>query len=792
MRPEALELEGFTVFRKPTRVDFADADLFAFTGATGAGKSSLIDAMIFALYGSIPRLDERAVAPVISQGRRDARVRLDFALGEQRYTAVRVVRRGRGASASTREARLECGDEVIAGNVRELDAEVRRLIGLDFRQFTTCAVLPQGDFARFLHARPAERQKLLTQLLGLGLYAAMRQRAREKAAIGRDRMNVAEQHLEALADVNDEVEKDHEARVEALTALQNDAIDELQVIDDKRQEMRTVSLGREKLSMQLKALREVRMPDDVQQLASDLLATTQAVDGAEQALEQVAAELARAEASRAALGDQGELEQLQALYRSRDELDCDLKAAKDKTEAAREKADEHEAALNVATTAVSAARERLEAARRTHAAHELRGHLVAGESCPVCGQTVADPPKGETLVALVDLEKAEQQAIAHRDAADRHHRQSAEQLAGATVLEGQVETRLEETCDRLAEALPLTEVLEQLDQIAGADQAQRETKQRQADSTQALIDAQRNRQDITELERSAWTEYHSARNGVPDLTPPSPPKDDLSDSWVELQKWAAKTIPEVSEKDENLRREVGQLGDDLESRRNRLAARFEDEGVAFDDDPLRSLIEAVTQTNVALEDVRRKLEEKKRLRAEIKTTQSEVDIAETLARHLRADGFERWLLHEAFGRLANSASNLLMELSNGQYAFRHNERLEFEVMDHANAGEARSARTLSGGETFLASLSLALALADEVADFATDGTAQLESIFLDEGFGTLDPDALDVVATAIEELGARGRMVGVVTHVPDLAQRIPVQFKVSKTSGSAAVERVEI
>ena len=143
------------------------------------------------------------------------------------------------------------------------------------------------------------------------------------------------------------------------------------------------------------------------------------------------------------------------------------------------------------------------------------------------------------------------------------------------------------------------------------------------------------------------------------------------------------------------------------------------------------------------------------------------------------------------GRLSSSASKLLLELSNGQYAFRHNERLEFEVIDHANAGEARSARTLSGGETFLASLSLALALADEVADLATEGTARLESIFLDEGFGTLDPDTLDVVATAIEELGARGRMVGVVTHVAALAERIPVQFKVAKASGSASVQRVD-
>ncbi|MCY3838285.1 MAG: SMC family ATPase, partial [Gammaproteobacteria bacterium] len=173
MRPEALELDGFTVFREPTRVEFAEADLFAFTGPTGAGKSSLIDAMVFALYGSVPRLDdERAVAPVISQGRQDARVRFDFALGEQRYTAVRVVRRGKGATASTREARLQCDDEVVAGNVRELDAEIKRLLGLDFRQFTTCAVLPQGEFARFLHAPPGERQKLLTRLLGFSVYGA--------------------------------------------------------------------------------------------------------------------------------------------------------------------------------------------------------------------------------------------------------------------------------------------------------------------------------------------------------------------------------------------------------------------------------------------------------------------------------------------------------------------------------------------------------------------------------------------------------------------------------------------
>jgi DNA repair protein SbcC/Rad50 len=113
------------------------------------------------------------------------------------------------------------------------------------------------------------------------------------------------------------------------------------------------------------------------------------------------------------------------------------------------------------------------------------------------------------------------------------------------------------------------------------------------------------------------------------------------------------------------------------------------------------------------------------------------------------------------------------------------------VIDHTNASQARPARTLSGGETFLASLALALTLADQLAGLAAAGTARLEALFLDEGFGTLDAETLDVVAAALDELGARGRMVGIVTHVRELAERLPVRFEVRKVGGAATVERVD-
>jgi exonuclease SbcC len=137
------------------------------------------------------------------------------------------------------------------------------------------------------------------------------------------------------------------------------------------------------------------------------------------------------------------------------------------------------------------------------------------------------------------------------------------------------------------------------------------------------------------------------------------------------------------------------------------------------------------------------------------------------------------------------ASRVLLQLSGEAFSLALDDRNEFQVIDHRNADERRMARTLSGGETFLASLALALALAEHVADLASGGAARLDALFLDEGFGTLDADTLDTVAAAIEELGSRGRMVGLVTHVRDLAERMPVRFEVRKVGSVSTVERVD-
>src|SRR5437868_5222466 len=223
MRPEQLEIEGFTAFRETTVVDFTDADLFALTGPTGSGKSSIVEAIGFALYGRVHRYNDRLVHPAISSGANEARVRFDFTVGGEAYTAVRVTRRLGPGRATTKEARLERRSEgdVVAGDEKGLTAEVTRLLGLDFEQYCRCVVLPQGAFASFLHDTPKGRQELLARLLDVVHYRTVAQAAQRRAVTARERVLALEERLAGdLASATTEAVAEAAGRVEALQVVQ--------------------------------------------------------------------------------------------------------------------------------------------------------------------------------------------------------------------------------------------------------------------------------------------------------------------------------------------------------------------------------------------------------------------------------------------------------------------------------------------------------------------------------------------------------------------------------------------
>src|SRR4029079_12746444 len=164
---------------------------------TGSGKSTVLDAICFALYGTVPRWgDRRGVANALAPSAAEARVRLVFESAGARFVAVRVVRRdGKGRVTTSRAgleqlphgfdlrafdaapAERESLGTVLAGTPAEMDAAVEAAVGLPYDQFISCVVLPQGEFARFLHAKRSDRQDILGKLLGVGVYEKVRIRA---------------------------------------------------------------------------------------------------------------------------------------------------------------------------------------------------------------------------------------------------------------------------------------------------------------------------------------------------------------------------------------------------------------------------------------------------------------------------------------------------------------------------------------------------------------------------------------------------------------------------------------
>jgi exonuclease SbcC len=195
-------------------------------------------------------------------------------------------------------------------------------------------------------------------------------------------------------------------------------------------------------------------------------------------------------------------------------------------------------------------------------------------------------------------------------------------------------------------------------------------------------------------------------------------------------------------------------------------------------------LEKLGQEVAVLEERRKDLREalKRRQEAEKRLAEvaREMALWEKLAQDLRGDNFPEYALGLRQGSLVERADELLYTLSGGRYRFRAKEG-EYWVLDLWTEAE-RPVKTLSGGESFLASLSLALALSEELSK------GRLGALFLDEGFGTLDPEALEVVAGVLESLPTQGRLVGIVTHVEALAERLPARLRVRKHPSGSRVE----
>ena len=1135
MRPIVLDMNGFASFREAARIDFTDADFFALVGPTGSGKSTVIDAMTFALYGSVPRWGHKgmvslALAPTTARGT----VRLVFEVGGQRYVVARELRRI-GDQVSQKAASLERlagprgrgepGEpptEILAKDLAGVGEAVERLLGLSYDDFCQCVVLPQGQFAAFLHATPKNRQEILLRLLGAEYYRQMMVRANQRASDAAKRAETLAETMAGLGDATQAAEDAARVSETALACLAERVDAAVPRINAAGQELTAAETDLARVEQDRAALAAVRIPGDVAGLDADLAAARSALDQARSGEDQAAdgdgaaraalagapqraplelarqhraewerlvaavpplqTELARlsgvagqadaavkaadaalevlrggrddatraAEAAgqrmhdltaehavlaavapgagvakldarrdaaiaagqqaltaleaaeradgdaRAACGDAvqpGPLEQAIRDLRDLEELVSGRALATARLGQARDRRAAAEAAQAGAEDRHEQAQRGADNARRAHVAADLRPHLVAGQPCPVCEQTVSTLPPpldvplmeeaearlGEAASAVAAAQAAagkaaaaEERAAAESETltAQRDRRIGSLATAQATLLgharltalagllafqpaAGQTGTEDSEQdliTAALAEVTAALQARHRLDENASAAAAAVRAASEQARSAQAELD------QVQAETAAARGMLRDARDPLVRLGAPAADSDSLAAAWAELAGWAAALAQArsaelaeareaaqaaASDRDKvqdqfaqaeadlsELRTESAQAGraeQKAETRLGELTGRIAELGRLLQDapgdaeitaklarrdeleaaaaaaqqrllgaraargdaeralatlerveatararlsaarDPLvrlgapaldtggllagwtalhawaagqasardqdmasatdrvaaarASVSELTSRLNTdlaasgieltaeaaaaaaatavarALERARaetRRIAERRAQAADLAerrdAAQDEQQVARLLGDLLRSDRFPRWLVTAALDTLVAEASVNLAGLTNDQFDLAHTDG-EFYVIDHADADSRRSVRTLSGGETFQASLALALALSSQMSTLAAAGAARLDSIFLDEGFGTLDPETLEVVAATLETLAQGQRMVGVITHVAALAERVPVRFAVTRDSRTSRVAR---
>ncbi|HCT78354.1 MAG TPA: chromosome segregation protein SMC, partial [Micromonosporaceae bacterium] len=566
MRPMRLDLRGFAAFREQTTVDFTDTDFFALVGPTGSGKSTILDAICFALYGTAPRWGSvKSVAHALAPSASEAAVRLIFEAAGARYAVTRVVRRDGKGRASTRAAALQAlspgfdpstldGAELLnelgqplAGTPAELDVAVTEVVGLPYDQFIKCVVLPQGEFAAFLHAKPAERQEILVRLLGLDVYEKVRDRATTLVTEANAQLAATEPVLAELntaasdASLEDAAIALHAA--EELTAAVDKALPALAAAQEKAT---SASQAVAETERRLSLLTMVRAPKDAASLAA---AAQQATAKVADAAVAVGAAEEHEEKLRHQLDSGPDPALLAAVLNLHEErskvatrlstLDKDLA----KTTKAHETVEkQRRLAEHLAATSaekVTAAQQALLAAQTADRAAWLRRDLKAGHACPVCEQQVAkvpaQPEKPAMAAAKHELAQAEEDAEKARlqlGKVDRDLREADKKLTTATAQHDQLAARLSEVDGLLDGAETPEELRQQLKAV--------ETRRRElSDSATALRTAREAHrqanlavQQAEERLRRGWRDFDSARDTVAALAPPVADRDDLGQAWA--------------------------------------------------------------------------------------------------------------------------------------------------------------------------------------------------------------------------------------------------------------------
>ena len=837
MRPLELRLRNFrSYFGESPVFDFRGRSLVGVVGPIGSGKSSLLDAVAFGLYGKTPAGGSGTKA-LIHQRASDGGVQLRFEVEGEVWEVVRSLRqRGQSQHALYRYESDDPDLEPVEKFTMEAEVNDRiaSLLGLDFDAFGRSVLLAQGRFAEFLRARPAERDAVLKGVFGHDRIDAMREIAKGRSAAIAAELAVALARTEQLSKVTERLVASRSALAAAGDRLERLRKAEPTLTDlDTRIARAAAVVADAKARLEELARHVSRLPDPratVRLLNEAASVARRRVDLAA-SLEQAMATVAEAEAEVAAMRDAGELDALEsaghliaasepqrrnavdaarreeAAVRRHGEAVARVVAAEAAVTRKEDALAAAEAALEEREAALAVADQAHHDAEHANMAAVLRSGLAAGGHCPVCEQEVMALPSQGSTVDVTNAAAAAKRASDARRVAEKERTAAAADASAAhetaesaralvASLEGEVEqahlARTEAEAELAATAAQLVDVLGEGDPAELLEVRRRAAAAR----TEAAADARRKAEQVRARHDQAIVDEQAAAKEL----------SALRVGLVELATRLGRPVGAIEDDPAALGRATETLRAAWEETVTSLEAAVADGRSAVDEGAAerQELLDELGITGDFVSALAAEEATVSHLSADVAAAEVEIAAAadlmvlrdaliadkgryDRIAGDLTDSRFVRFLLDEERARLADLGSEHFQRLSSGRYRFT--EDGSFAIVDLTAADAVRKASSLSGGETFLASLALALSLAEMV----TRKGGRLDAFFLDEGFGSLDPEHLDLAMEGIEALVAddSARLVVVVSHVPELRHRIEdlIQLDRDPSTGDTRVIR---
>ena len=799
MKPIQLVLSAFGPYVERTVIDFSalgEEGLFLIAGDTGAGKTTIFDAISFALYGEASGGKEK---------RKSKSFHSDY-VSDQTETYVELTFRHRGETwwirrnleyqrpakkkkdgmeTTTQQAadaqmrNEDTGEEIL--RKEDVNRRVRELLGLTQDQFAQTVMIAQGDFLKILTASSDDRKKLFRDLFHTNLYVDLQSRLQEKNRACADEQKALEQViLSAEGKIDPEAEfAEREILLSYCGQIQHtDALCTLlaRLIEQEKAAQEQARAQKKEAADQIGAL---------------IAAVTEG--------ERVNRDFADWESKKARLAaltaGQGEIDAQRAALaaaRRAQQLETDealMRRTLRDMDAQRAALSEAQAALEQAEKALPEAETRMkEAESRGGEIHALLAQAKQMEDClPVLGEV-------ERLKAALDTQKRELQRLT----ADSSRAQAAYTAAQNSYYLSQAgllarELKAGQPCPVCgstahpcpAQITPETVTRQALDKRKTAAQSAVDAAQKQLAALEKDLRAQT---EAFEQKRAAHGFEDEASYRLAKRTNADIERLDLEiRNFDEQKRTLAAQTHELEDK------LSGRQKTDLTALQNRRAAALDRQAKA--ENAEKAMVRKLTLHESAEREIRQANAAIQKKRGKWQIIQELYTCCAGIAAgNPRAKlTFEAYVQQYYFRFVVAAANKRLTRLTDGMFTLRvmreaanrvSQSGLDLEVLDRST-GQARDVSTLSGGESFLASLALALGLSDAVQ--SQSGQIRMDAMFIDEGFGSLDENALRSSIDVLLELADGKRLIGIISHVQELEERIDKQIVVTKTPNGSTV-----